>query len=1021
MKQDVYANRGLNFNTLTPREFEEVVYNYFKDQISKGFYEGIYDNVKLSSGVAEQGADAMLFFKGTIKGIVQCKRLKNNIGIDLILNEIIKLLCHHILETQLSDGTSSKLINDIEDFTYYFVTSKGFTQNATTFLADFNKQWKEARVKPIFNKLIKQKAFVDLDPKQAFEELKNLLNTISVATLSDFDLDPIVRMNDAVINRYFLRVEPMPNTKPQEVKKPEQPPQSFNLTEVKRKIDTISNDITRVKAHFGNIKDSVVERREVQDIFNWIKKRPTENESNIAVVAGNAGIGKSVIISTLYGKLKEANIPVVSFKADRMLFGSFKELKEEYSLEVDFEDLFNKFIATNERGVLLIDQIDALSQALSSDLKPLRFYDNLIQRFKVNPNVKIVISTRIYDLNYDPIIANYKGKKTFKIGALDIADVKDVLAKHSVKPKRALTSSFLELLTVPLHLEVFLSVYKDELDVNEIKSLQDLYSELWRQKVLKSSNSSATSNTSNFIFAVAEKMYEKQDINIDSILFEDKFFKEINYLKSVGILALTNKIEFFHQSFFDYAYSRNFLQTEKDLTQNLLGKHQGLYVRSKVKQVLNYKKNVEVESYIKDIETLLVHQDIRFHIKLLVMQQLAFQENPSSKEQDIVELIVFGNKDLRSAFASLTMGSGWQYFFIDRNIFTKAINEDNKDYKRQILQCFRPLAIQNNQAHLLQYYNKLKDTSIKDELILDYFWQIGEVKEPLAIGMVKDVFKRKNDFRKQYWFYRVLEHSAEHFPNWVEEALFEDIDIKEGVDIADDRNYFHQSHQGSQVYEKLWEKHPDIAYDLVKRIIKEIINKRKFDRDGNIIVDSAYLLYDRKNINLYKHYEQLDRLQQYLEESYPKNSEFIRNEVQDFLESNYITELVIAFTVIYKYPGAFIDEAFNFFTKKRRLDEVYGLNQYLKYMILEVFGEMYHKLSADQQKIIDEQVISKFQKKSELSVEYKKAFNSNWYGIGKYELLSAIKSKGNLAEHWKKHYQELFRNLGRLKTQNLKE
>ncbi|PRP65868.1 hypothetical protein [Nonlabens agnitus] len=262
----------------------------------------------------------------------------------------------------------------------------------------------------------------------------------------------------------------------------------------------------------------------------------------------------------------------------------------------------------------------------------------------------------------------------------------------------------------------------------------------------------------------------------------------------------------------------------------------------------------------------------------------------------------------------------------------------------------------------------------------------------------------------------MLEHSVKHFPDWVAQALFEHIDIKEGVDIADDRNYFYPSHQGGQAYEKLWEIHPDVAYDLVKRIIKEIISKRKFDRGGSIIVDSAYLLYDRKNIDLYKHYEQLDKLQEYLEKNYPKRPEFVKAEVQQFLASSYITEIIIAFTVIYKYPQTFEDEAYEFFIKKGRLDEVYGLNQYLKYMLLEVFGEMYHDLTTNQQKVIDENVISKFQKKSELSVDYKKTFNKSWYGIGKYELLSSIKSKGNLPKSWEKDYQELFRKFG--KTEN---
>ena len=66
MKPEAYSNRPLDFISLKSREFEEVVYHYFNDQLKKGFYEGVYDKVELSSGVGEKGADVILFYKGNI-------------------------------------------------------------------------------------------------------------------------------------------------------------------------------------------------------------------------------------------------------------------------------------------------------------------------------------------------------------------------------------------------------------------------------------------------------------------------------------------------------------------------------------------------------------------------------------------------------------------------------------------------------------------------------------------------------------------------------------------------------------------------------------------------------------------------------------------------------------------------------------------------------------------------------------------------------------------------------------------
>lgn len=535
MKQDIYANRALDFNKLDHREFEEVVYHYFKDQIENGLYTGIYDDVKLSSGVGEKGADVVLFLNGTVKAVVQCKKYKSNIGIQLVLSEIIKFLLYYILEQKQTNTSKSTLINDIEDFTYYLVASKDFTTNASILLGTFNTAWAKQNITPIFKNVVSQKSFEVLDQQLVYEELKELLDNINISAITGVDLDPFVRVNPYLRNRYFSIPELTPDisaekSKVNNLNKIDEPISADTANKIS---DLISNDITRVKSYFGNKETLSIHRPEVEEIFKWVHKIPKENESNIAIVAGNAGMGKTVILSQLYEKLKSQDIPVISLKADKLVFHSFKDLEHEYNLDVSFEQLFDEILKEQKVGVLLIDQIDALSQALSSDLKPLRFYDNLIQRFSGYPKIRIIISTRIYDLNYDPIIANYKGKKSFIVKPLNRAQLFEVLSNYGIKKGKQFTDAFLDLISTPLHLDVFLKVYGKGLNLNEIKTLQDLYSELWKQKILevKSINRSSVSsnNLSSLIYEVASKMYELQEINISPQLFEDEYYEEINY------------------------------------------------------------------------------------------------------------------------------------------------------------------------------------------------------------------------------------------------------------------------------------------------------------------------------------------------------------------------------------------------------------------------------------------------------------------------------------------------------------
>lgn len=1021
MKPNYYHNRGINFNALNTREFEEIVYWYFKDQIDKGIYIGMYDDVKLSSGSADKGIDINLFYQQKIVGIIQCKRYDSHLSDKVVFEELVKFLLNHLKECIENKSSSSSLIYSIEDFTYYFVVSKGFTDKANRLIASFSDRWKEQNLESTLKKVLaKNKLLSNLDAADVMEDLKILLGQIRVKSLIGVDLEPIILNNEDIMNRYFS--SPFQNV----YKFPNDTfPKLLSKEEVLQKTLEIAEPIKQVNTELKSYQE--IERGEVSDILEWINTPHTKENDNIAVISGNAGMGKTVVVAQLYKRLQEKGIPVVCFKADYLSFDSTTEFEKELKLGVSLEELITQYVGESEVGVILIDQIDALSQTLSSNLKPLKVYDRLIRNLLRNPKFKVIVSCRIYDLNYDPIIATYKKKNVFQIKELDEEEVFYILEKRVGINKRSISSGLIALLRVPLHLATFLKIYDKNLDFDKIKSVQDLYDILWNNKVVNSKSLYKPSvdfkRVEQLVFEIAEGMYKDQKINISSISF--KFYtQELNYLKSEGILKGDKKLEFFHQSFFDYAFARQFITTGKELCNEIKAKHQGLFIRSMVKQILNFLRGNNPEAYIKEIEQLIFNEEeIRFHLRLLCLQQLAFQAYPTRREVDLVIEKIWTNSTLKEIFMTLLFGKGWFKFFVEKELLEKEIK--NGITKEDLV--IRNLLRQFVDGDLEVYLDFLllnKDIVGIEVLVIDFFWKIKNIENQKILEVADLIFDKHEAFEKDFYpFSLVLEKAAIPYPDWVVNKIKSLVDIKTLEEEQHEMLCFPGSHHHSSVYKTLWEHHPRKAYLLVKGIIQEIIEKRTYPNSLNyhVHIDQDYYSYKRKNLDLPSnyHYEQLERLQTYIETECESDFDFFQKEVQFFIKSSNLTELIIALDVVHRYPSLFWQDFFELFSFTEKLKQLFSLGEYPKYLICKSLGVCYPHFPKETKEKVDE-IILNFATDSETKlIDYGngKKVQRKYYGISKYNLLNELSSvERGKNPKLQKLYLELKRKFGELEN-----
>ena len=379
-----------------------------------------------------------------------------------------------------------------------------------------------------------------------------------------------------------------------------------------------------------------LERQEVSEIIKWIQTPGVKkDEDRICMLTGTAGLGKTVVLHDLLQELENVTgYQAYGIKADQIDF-SKEEIEDFITLYTD------EFEAKTEGGVkpvLIIDQIDALSKTLSADRNPITLLDSLINSVVRIKDVRIIVSCRPYDLDFDPLLKKYEYRKNIALRPLEYQQVVEVLKhfKRNVPSEKTKLATFLG---VPNNMQWFLEYGKDDC---EVVSLQSLMDEMWTQRItdVKSKNKRLSANSlSECLHRITQVMNDSSSLVCSKKRLEKDFSKEISYLISEHVLIQSTDrkhVMFPHQSLADYVSARLAYENGQTMADMLENEHQGLYVRNRVKQYFAYIREADSEAYLKELKHIVVDDTAgtyRTHIKLLLLSTLAGFDEPSDEEK----------------------------------------------------------------------------------------------------------------------------------------------------------------------------------------------------------------------------------------------------------------------------------------------------------------------------------------------------------------------------------------------------
>lgn len=750
-----------------------------------------------------------------------------------------------------------------------------------------------------------------------------------------------------------------------------------NIEQIKTKLNDISAPLLKWKATFSNFNNYHLKRdRYINLLLEWINKvnnicNDTINP-NVAVIVGEAGVGKTVLLIDLLKELQEKNIFSFAIKADLYQEKTINDLSKILGLEKNIIDYLRE-LNYQEQIVIIIDQIDSLSLSMSKDRSVINMYYDLISKLSMINNIKIIVSTRNFDLEYDPIIRNFKDNFKIELKVLEDQELERVLKDMGIHVPN--TSKSFQLLKKPLHIEIF-SLMNNKENIDSISTLTELYEKLWENKISCHENKDKIEETIQYIVNEME-LNESLSISEKKLIYKTK---EKDLLLKESFLIGNNHLQFFHASFFDYCFAKFFVKENKSLYRYVIQHHQGLSIRSKIKAVMFYLKEFNNKKYLEEITLFMKDDSIKYHIKLLLINQLGTFEDITKNEKEAIKEFMDNTYLFKYDFLNSIRSNSWFNYLLDNQFYDIYINKGDEKLK--------DIVMNNIFAFIKKYQDKILcfvDRNIINEKIKK---SIGSILLELTDWNDKKALKYFDTYEKflindRHFYYQILENMLQINTERASYYLFNHINSKisqinkESIDSSQFLEY-----NDVNLIEKLFKSDKIKTTEKIFSLVNELVKKTPFEVERNYIVDRAFYSYGQFSSDLYNHWKILGLLIKNLDEISVNNKESFNKLIFNYKETKYLTIVFILFNSYSNNSKLYIDDIYSFFIKDKFLEEA-SINDNLLYLIQSILTNIFNDFNNNQKKEI-------FNKIMMIKPKWEK---NKWVGLTKYKYLKAISVK----------------------------
>lgn len=379
-------------------------------------------------------------------------------------------------------------------------------------------------------------------------------------------------------------------------------------------------------------------------------------------VAGTGGGGKSSVLEQSVELLEAAGAEVLAFRLDRIgSFASTGELGRRLGLDTSPAAAL-ALAAEGRDAYLVIDQLDAVS--LASGRMPESFdvvVDAIGEALSVS-GIKVILACREFDINNDHRIRSLVSRTdTTKISVgLLPGETVDAAVTQMGLDATQLTASQRLILQTPMHL-VLLKTIVGQSGALAFQSKGSLFEAYWERKQLNARARRAEVRFNDVISRVANEASDRQTLSIPiEILDDGDLIDDANVIVSEHVLARDgDRIAFFHETFFDYAFARQWVSRRESLVDFLLRDEQELFRRAQVRQILQHLSEREPERFRDEITAILTSDQVRFHIKETVLAVLSNLSEPTREDAAVILEVAATERSIEEQVWSHTRRASW--------------------------------------------------------------------------------------------------------------------------------------------------------------------------------------------------------------------------------------------------------------------------------------------------------------------------------------------------------------------------